>query len=65
MLETVEEFEVVGEAASGEEAVELAERLKPNIILMDINLSKMSGIEATKKDCSDYAGYWDSRFNDV
>ncbi|QIZ06269.1 response regulator transcription factor [Priestia megaterium] len=49
MLETAEEFEVVGEASSGEEAVELAERLKPNIILMDINLPKMSGIEATKR----------------
>lgn len=49
MLETVEGFEVVGEAASGEEAVELAEQLKPNIILMDINLPKLSGIEATKR----------------
>jgi DNA-binding NarL/FixJ family response regulator len=49
MLETVEEFEVVGESASGEEAVELAEQLKPDIILMDINLPKMSGIEATKR----------------
>lgn len=49
MLETVEGFEVVGEATSGEEAVELAEQLKPNIILMDINLPKLSGIEATKR----------------
>jgi DNA-binding NarL/FixJ family response regulator len=49
MLETVEGFEVVGEAASGEKAVELAEQLKPNIILMDINLPKLSGIEATKR----------------
>jgi len=39
----------VGEAATGEEAVKLAEQLKPNIILMDINLPKMSGIEATKR----------------
>jgi DNA-binding NarL/FixJ family response regulator len=49
MLETVEEFEVVGEAVTGEEAVELALQLKPNIILMDLNLPKMSGIEATKQ----------------
>jgi DNA-binding NarL/FixJ family response regulator len=49
MLETVEGFEVVGEAVSGEEAVKLAEQLKPNIILMDINLPKLSGIEATKR----------------
>jgi DNA-binding NarL/FixJ family response regulator len=49
MLETVEEFEVVGEAGSGEEALELALNLKPAIILMDLNLPKMSGIEATQK----------------
>lgn len=49
MLESVEEFEVVGEAATGEEAVEFAGQLSPDIILMDLNLPKMSGIEATKK----------------
>ncbi len=49
MLETVEEFEVVGEAASGVEAVELAEKLNPDIVLMDLNLPEMSGIEAAKK----------------
>lgn len=49
MLETVEGFDVVGEAASGEEALELAEQLYPDIVLMDIHLPKMSGIEATKK----------------
>lgn len=49
MLETVEDFEVVGEAGTGEEAVQLAEKLNPNIILMDLNLPKMSGIEATKR----------------
>jgi DNA-binding NarL/FixJ family response regulator len=49
MLESVEEFEVVGEAVTGEEAVQLAQKLRPNIILMDLNLPKMSGIEATKQ----------------
>jgi DNA-binding NarL/FixJ family response regulator len=49
MLETVEDIEVVGEAGTGEEAVQLAEQLKPTIILMDLNLPKMSGIEATKQ----------------
>lgn len=49
MLESVEEFEVVGAAVTGEEAVQLAQQLRPNIILMDLNLPKMSGIEATKK----------------
>jgi DNA-binding NarL/FixJ family response regulator len=49
MLESVEEFDVVGEAVTGEEAVQLAQQLRPNIILMDLNLPKMSGIEATKQ----------------
>jgi DNA-binding NarL/FixJ family response regulator len=49
MLESVEDVEVVGEAGTGEEAVQLAEKLNPNIILMDLNLPKMSGIEATKQ----------------
>jgi DNA-binding NarL/FixJ family response regulator len=49
MLETVEEFEVVGEVGSGEEALEIAVKLKPTIILMDLNLPKMSGIEATQR----------------
>nr|WP_263323670.1 response regulator transcription factor [Neobacillus sp. Marseille-Q6967] len=49
MLETAEDFEVVGEAATGEEAIQLADQLKPDIILMDINLPKISGIEATKQ----------------
>jgi DNA-binding NarL/FixJ family response regulator len=53
MLDSVEEFEVVGEAVTGEEAVQLAQQLKPNIILMDLNLPKMSGIEATKQIIQD------------
>ncbi len=39
---------VVGEAADGEEAVTLAKKLKPDVILMDIKLPKMDGITATK-----------------
>ena len=42
-------FEVVGEAESGEEAVELADSLSPGLVLMDINLPGMSGIEATRR----------------
>ena len=40
-------IEVVGEASNGEEAVEAATALKPTIVLMDINMPKMNGIEAT------------------
>ena len=42
-------FEVVGEASSGEEAVELAGTLAPALILMDINMDGISGIEATRR----------------
>ena len=42
-------FEVVGEAESGEEAVELAGALHPGLVLMDINLPGINGIEATRR----------------
>jgi DNA-binding NarL/FixJ family response regulator len=42
-------FEVVGEAESGEEAVELADALTPGLVLMDINLPGINGIEATRR----------------
>lgn len=45
----VPDVEVVGEAASGEEAVRQAERLKPHVILMDIQMADMNGIEATRR----------------
>ena len=43
------DMEVVGEASDGEEAVELANKLQPDVIIMDIAMPKLSGIEATKQ----------------
>jgi DNA-binding NarL/FixJ family response regulator len=45
----LEEFEVVGEASSGEEAVSLAIDIHPSLVLMDINMPGISGIEATRQ----------------
>ncbi len=42
-------FDVVGEAESGEQAIELFDRLLPGLVLMDINLGAMNGIEATRR----------------
>ena len=42
-------FDVVGEAGSGEEAVELVATLAPQLVLMDINMGGISGIEATRR----------------
>jgi two-component system, NarL family, invasion response regulator UvrY len=42
-------FESIGEAKSGEEAVELVGELAPQLVLMDINMDGISGIEATRR----------------
>lgn len=42
-------FEVVGQAASGEEAVAIAEEAGPQLVLMDINLGGINGVEATRQ----------------
>src|SRR5690625_130851 len=48
-LKTQKDITVVGEASNGEEAIELALELRPDVILMDIVMDKMDGIEATKQ----------------
>jgi DNA-binding NarL/FixJ family response regulator len=42
-------FELAGEASSGHEAIELVDRLQPELVLMDINMPQMNGIEATRQ----------------
>jgi RNA polymerase sigma factor (sigma-70 family) len=49
LLEAAPDVEVVGEAADGREAVDLAERLRPSLVLMDIRMPRLDGIEATRR----------------
>ena len=49
LLETREDFEVVGEASDGEEAVQLVVEKRPDIALMDIWMPRLSGIDATRR----------------
>jgi DNA-binding NarL/FixJ family response regulator len=49
MLDDDETLEVVGEASNGAEAVQLAEKLQPQVIVMDCALPEMTGLEATRK----------------
>jgi two-component system invasion response regulator UvrY len=49
MLSDVPGFTVVGEAETGEEAVRLAREFKPNVVLMDVKMPGIGGLEATKK----------------
>lgn len=49
LLQQTNEIELVGEAETGQEALELAQTLQPHIVLMDISLPRMDGIQATRQ----------------
>jgi CheY-like chemotaxis protein/anti-sigma regulatory factor (Ser/Thr protein kinase) len=49
ILQLYEDLEVVAEAADGEAAVAMARQYEPDVIVMDINMPKMDGVEATKR----------------
>lgn len=49
MLEDVPEFEVIGTANSGEEALQLCRAQKPDVVLMDVKMPGMGGVEATRR----------------
>lgn len=52
VIDRLSGFEVVGEAESGESAVTAAAQITPDLVLMDINMGEMNGIEATRQICA-------------
>jgi NarL family two-component system response regulator LiaR len=48
LLEQDKSLEVVGEAGDGEEALELVDRLMPDLVIMDVHIPKLNGVEATR-----------------
>jgi DNA-binding NarL/FixJ family response regulator len=56
VVEATDGFEVVGEVETGEASVDAARSLRPDLVLMDVNLPEMDGLEATRRILADSGG---------
>lgn len=53
LIDSQPDMEVVGEAKTGREAIEEARQLKPDIVVMDVSMPELNGIEATRQICEE------------
>jgi DNA-binding NarL/FixJ family response regulator len=53
VVEATEGFEVIGESETGEDSVTMAKELQPDLVLMDVNLPGINGLDATRQILSD------------
>jgi two-component system response regulator NreC len=56
LLESIEDTEVVGEADNGRDTVRLCRELRPDIVIMDVAMPELNGIEATRQIMAEYSG---------
>jgi len=63
LLASAPDTELVGEAATGEEEIALATSLQPDLVLMDLQMPGVSGVEATRRVVQDsrISAFWSSR----
>ena len=54
LLDAEEDFDVVGEAADGVEALQKVQKLSPDVVVMDVSLPKLGGLEATRRITAEF-----------